>query len=169
MNVANIQEKRAFSKLVEFIQQRFANDENCVMSMTRVDTFVRGAARREGIETENNRAYLLKTRLIHQLQLGDTISFHRPHKRNESQYVFSSSVNLGPLIERYLQLEAAKQRKECGVEDRDTDDIPRFSAEDNLRSSDVLCLYNAALLLRKNILSMKEHATLFSPTPRRSS
>ena len=40
--------------------------------------------------------------------------FHRPNKCTESQYVFSSEVQPGPIIEGCLRLDEAQERAEGG-------------------------------------------------------
>ena len=44
------------------------------------------------------RTCLLKTRLIH--HFGNALTFHRPQQRNVFEYVFSSKVSRGPIVEK---------------------------------------------------------------------
>ena len=155
-------QKRAFSKLVGIMEKRFQDDNNCVMSLGRLTGLFKELLQEEGVDADNFRAFLLKARLVK--HFGDALSFHRPRKQNESQYVFRTSVNPGPLIELCIQLEAAEEQRVDHGEDMDIDDIPDVRNEDTQRNDDALHLFSAAMLLRKDILSMKPPFP-FPPSP----
>ena len=72
----------------------------------------------------NNRSYLLKPRLIK--QFGTQISFHRPLRRNESQYVFNSEVPAGQLIEK-CRLLSKGGKEDSDYESLEEDDVPLYS------------------------------------------
>ena len=80
--------------------------------------------------------------------------FHRPDKCTESQYVFSSEVQPGPIIERCRRLEEAQERegeKELAFNE--------MVCPDELSRSGILeetqHVYNAALILRRAIQSLQ--------------
>ena len=86
--------------------------------------------------------------------LGMRLVFHRPNKCTESQYVFSSEVQPGPIIERCRRLEEAQEREE--EKDLAFDEMV---CPDELSRSGVLeetqHVYNAALILRRAIQSLQ--------------
>ena len=162
LEMEDTQQQRAFFKLAEIVEKKFRDDINTVMSFANLTNVFKNLLEKEGVDTETFKAHHLKVKLMQ--HFGDRISFHRPHKRNEAQYVFSRLIDPGPLIERCLQL-AAKQEEEasdgldCGMEVDVTDLSEEVTPKD-----DALHIYHSAKILRKAILSM-EHLVSSPPRP----
>ena len=87
-----------------------AEDLDKIMNMTELPSRYNHLLKEEGVDEGNTQSHLLKARLQH--HFGSTLSFRRPKKWNETQYVFSSSLNPGPLTEHTFTLEAAEQQRE---------------------------------------------------------
>ena len=59
----------------------------------------------EGVETTTYRACVIKARLL--AHFGNALIFHRPKQRNVCEYVLSSSLSPGPLVEKCAAAVAA--------------------------------------------------------------
>ena len=87
----------AFEKLAEDVENAIKTNPSTVMSMSELFNVYKGHLEEAGVFADNYRGHFLKSRLIR--KFGDRLTFHRPCRRMETQYVFSSAVPPGPLIE----------------------------------------------------------------------
>ena len=76
------------------------------------------------------------------------------HKKNEAEFVYSSSVNPGPLIEKCSQQEAEAEEEAVPESVVDAADL----------AHDTTCIYTAAMILRQKLLSV-ERTIPFPPLP----
>ena len=90
---------------------------------------------------------LLKTRLIH--QFGNALTFHRPQQRNVFEYVFSSKVPRGPIVE-FEKCAKALRTLDNFKETPASMDIDAESPE--FEESPGPTLFRAALCLRSNVM-----------------
>ena len=143
--------EQAFLRLAKEVEEKVLCDTSSVTSLSDLCSSYRAYLQEEGVEVEIYRADKLKVRLVK--HFGSQLCFHRPQKRNESQYVFSSAVPAGPLVERCLQLEAAAEQPSSD-EDISIDDIvdEAVTRED---ASEASHLFAAAMILRRELLSLK--------------
>ena len=70
-----------------------------------------GKLLRDEVQEKAVRGYSLKSS-SHMINFDMRLVFHRPNKCTESQYVFSSEVQPGPIIEGCLRLDKAQEREE---------------------------------------------------------
>ena len=72
-----------------------------------------GKLLRDEVQEKAVRGYSLKS-VSHMIKrhFDMRLVFHRPNKCTESQYVFSSEVQPGPIIEGCLRLDEAQEREE---------------------------------------------------------
>ena len=95
----------------------------------------------EGVEgITSYRAFLLKTRLLR--HFGEALMFHRPHKPNVDEFVFSSNVSPGPLVEKCVQALAALESASLKTHE------PGYVSQAPTKESPVSTPHKAALLLR---------------------
>ena len=106
------------------------------MQLSSICKAYRNLLREEGFVIEKYKCPLLKSRITE--YFGTRISFHRQRRRTDSQYVFTGTVNPGPLIERCLQLEAKQDAEQSG-KDLTLANMPDFIALDH---SDHTTIYN---------------------------
>ena len=114
-----------------------------------------------GVQVVSYHAHLLKARL--RRHFGDAFTFHRPKKRTLCEFVFSSAVPAGQLVEKCaLAMQAAAKATE------DSGDFEVISTEDFLESpvqpSPTGDVFSAAMFLRAEILAMR-NTMAFLPTP----
>ena len=100
-------EIRAFEKLVDYVEENIIKRPESVTNISDLCSKYVECLNDEGISLVSYRAYLLKARLVN--RFGDVLTFHRPRKRNLSEYVFSSNVPPGPLINKCAMALAAME------------------------------------------------------------
>ena len=106
----------------------------------------------EGVDGSTYQTHLVKTRLTELFK--EHLSFHRLPKKNEAEFVYSSSVNPGPLIEKCYQ-QAAEAEEEA---------LPESVVDAADLAHDTTCIYTAAMILRQKLLSV-ERTMPFPPLP----
>ena len=116
-----------------------------------------------GVSVDWYRARALQTHLTR--HFGNRLSFHRPQKRNQAQYVSSSAAPSGILLERIQQMNASVS---MNIDDSDNEDAPPDTADD-YRFSDVIAdnaatIFAAATIFRQAILEMPKTMP-FPPNP----
>ena len=89
-------QRRAFLRLVKDVEKTVLLNTSSVTNLSQLCAQYM-YLNDEGIESESCRGNFLKARL--QQHFGDRLAFHRPHRRNQAQFVFRSDVAPGPLIE----------------------------------------------------------------------
>ena len=75
----------------------------------------------------------------------ESLSFHWAQKKNEAEFVYSSSVNPGPLIEKCYQ-QAAEAEEEA---------LPESVVDAADLAHDTTCIYTAAMILRQKLVSVE--------------
>ena len=94
-----------FSNIAQLNEERIDQKQNVVMRLTNICETYRLYLTEEGINATNYKACQLKSKIL--VHLGSRLAFHSPHKRNETLYVFSSTLNPGSVTEQCEKLEAA--------------------------------------------------------------
>ena len=69
------------------IEQRLAEDENAVWKLSNLCDELTKILEEEGVSGKKYQSHLLKARLTG--HFSDQLSFHRPVRRNEAEYVFN--------------------------------------------------------------------------------
>ena len=115
----------------------------------------------EKVQVVSYHVHLLKARLHR--HFGNTLTFHHPKKRNLCEFVFSSAVPAGQLLEKCaLTMQAAAKATE------DSEDFEDMSTGDFLESpvqqSPAMDVFRAAIFLWAEILAMR-NTMAFPPTP----
>ena len=141
----------AFEKLAEDVENAIKTQPSTVMSMSELFSVYKGHLEEEGVSADNHRGHFLKSRLIR--QFGDRLPFHRPCRRNETQYVFSSAVPPGPLIE------FIKRQTESEGMSVDDEDTPTCIIDTESQT-----IYAAAMIIRQTLLDLKNEIP-FPPAP----
>ena len=111
----------------------------------------KGHLEEAGVSADNYRGHFLKSCLIR--QFGDRLTFHRPCRRNETQYVFSSAVPPGPLIE------FIKRQTESEGMSVDDENTPTCIIDTESQT-----IYAAAMIIRQTLLDLKNEIP-FPPAP----
>ena len=88
--------------------------------------------------------------LVH--HFGDALTFHRPHKQNVCEYVFSSMVQPGPLVENC----AVAMATIASTAEEMVDDASQCSL-DEMEVSTVRDAYRAAIFIRSEIQSLQNN------------
>ena len=105
-----------------------------------------------------SRTCLLKTRLIH--HFGNALTFHRPQERNVFEYVFSSKVSQGPIVEKCAKaLKTLDNFKETAASMDIDAEWPEFE------ESPGPTLFRAALCLRSNAMDGATGIPFLPPKP----
>ena len=113
----------------------------------------RGYLHDEGVAVESDQADKLKVRLLRHFR--SQLCFHQPQKRNESQYVFSSAVPPGSLVEHCLQLQAAAERSSSAEDMSMIDIVDEIVTTNREDASEASTIFAAAVILRRELLSLK--------------
>ena len=98
---------------------------------------------REGVQEPNCRSYVLKARLV--AHFGDRLCFHRPQKRNQSEFVFRAVAPRGPLIERCAT--ALADCDAANAEHLHVADMCSYDDESHFAQLGVHGVYHAALFI----------------------
>ena len=151
--------ERAFLKLAKEVEERVIHDTSSLTSLSDICSFYRGYLHDEGVAVESYRADKLKVRLLKHFR--SQLCLHRPQKRNESHYVFSSAVPPGLLVERCLQLQQAAAERSSSDEDTSmidiVDEVVTTNRED---ASEASTIFAAVMILRSKLLSLKNQMPL---------
>lgn len=128
--------QRAFASFAMYVAEHVINSETVTNMIDLCCLFVE-FLRKEGIDVSSYRTCLLKARLKE--HFGDVLTFHRPRKRTVTEYVFSSHISAGPLVEKCdLAMTAAEHAAE---ESFTMDDIVQPTEQ---HSAPAVDLFNAA-------------------------
>ena len=101
--------QRAFLRLAGKIEENMQVDPSFVTSSSELLSEYKGFLHEEGVEETSYLSHLLKGRLSK--HFANQLTFHRPQRKNEAQFVFSSKLSPGPLIESVqMQLRAEEQK-----------------------------------------------------------
>ena len=159
-------QERAFSRLVKEVEETVLADNSTVTDLSQLRAKYNGFLHEElGGEAEACRGDVLKARLRE--HFGDKLSFHRPHRRNQAQFVFSSNVNPGPLIEQCMKMTAREEERLSEGEDLSVEDMLDTStiSEDVFLDLDAAqTVYCAASILRQKLMDVK-NSMPYPPTP----
>ena len=88
----------AFAEAVQFVDDEILQSPTNVCSMTDLCQKFDAVLQEEGVRNVRCRSYVLQAWLV--AHFGKRISFHRPQKRNQSEFVFNTDASRGPLIEQ---------------------------------------------------------------------
>ena len=150
--------ERAFDALAQHVSDTIVRRPDTVTNMSALCCTFVNYLQREGVEMDSYRTCLLKARL--KARFGDALSFHRPQKRNMSEYVFNSNVPAGPLVEKCALALAAADR--AADESLSVEDIVDVRAAEV--PTPAMELYKAALFLRSEVKALKNKMP-FPPKP----
>ena len=90
--------KQAFERLAQDVEKDILGEILSVMCLSSICSTYKNYLDEIGVSADWYLAHVLKTRLTR--HFGNRLSFHRPQKRNQAQYVFSSAAPSGILLER---------------------------------------------------------------------
>ena len=148
---------RAFASLCKFVEDEIIACPDTVTDISKLCRKYVQFLNDEGIDgVISYRSYLLKTRLLE--HFGDALTFHRPQKRNLAEYVFSSNVPPGPLVEKCSQAMAALETLQDSYSVDDNALLPPAD------ESPLSTLFKAALCLRSGIMDIATSIP-FPPKP----
>ena len=100
--------EKAFRSLVEHVEEKIIGCPETVIKMSALWATYVQFLQQQGVDVESYRTYLLKARLID--HFPEQLSFHRPQKRNVTEFVFSRDMPTGILAEKCaLAIEAAER------------------------------------------------------------
>ena len=151
--------ERAWKTFVAYVTTTIIDQPETITNINVLCTKYVECLNAEGIIKEIYRADHLKSRL--KRHFGDDLTFHRPKKRNVCEYVFSSSVPAGPLVEKCaLAMQAADDAAEDSVPQAGSPLLAQSSLHSPWPD-----LFRAALFLRGVIMAMC-HTMPFPPRPR---
>ena len=94
---------KAFEKLTFRMEEQLAADADSIWNMSDLCSKVTNLLEEEDICGTKYQSHLLKSRLLQHFRKKQ--AFNRQRRRNAAEYVFSSAVNAGPLIERCFELD----------------------------------------------------------------
>ena len=93
----------AFEMLAAYIEAEILNEHTEVTTLSKLCSLYRNWLEETGVEKPVCRTYRVKARLIS--HFDNRLCFHRPARRTESEFVFSSDAPRGPIIERCINAE----------------------------------------------------------------
>ena len=150
----------AFHSLTVYFVKNIINCAETVTNMSDLCSLYVDFLRQHGVEVSSYRTCLLKARLVR--HFGNQLSFHRPQKRNVTEFVFSSAVAPGKLVEMCaLAMANAQRAVEENFSASDILDLPPDS--DALSVAPALEVYKAAHLLGSELLTLKNSMPTPSP------
>ena len=155
--------KHAFERLAQDVEKDIQGEISNVTSLSSLCSTYKNYLDEIGVSVDWYRARALQTHLTR--HFGNRLSFHRPQKRNQAQYVSSSVAPSGILLECIQQMNASVS---MNIIDSDNEDAPPDTADD-YRFSDVISdnastIFAAATIFRQAILEMPKTMP-FPPNP----
>lgn len=157
-------QRRAFLRLAQDVEETILLDKSSVTNLSQLSATYNTYLSDEGLEAEPCRGDFLKARL--KQHFGDRLSFHRPFRRNQAQFVFASDVEPGPLIELCLKLtekEEERLKEDDDISVEEVIDSTTFD-EEEVDLDRARTVYSAASVLRQTLLDVQKSMP-FPPSP----
>ena len=142
-DIAGKSYNRAFGSIREYVNDTVLKEGKAIKMSELLERYIRNLSQ-EGVNAPHYRSSKLKNRLVK--SFGNSLSYHQPLDRSQSEIVYSSHVTTGEVVETIVNTSVEQWEDENGIEE--------VTAEEKDEEK-YLQVYRTAKMIRSLVTDMK--------------